>query len=300
MLGTAFPVAATLILGAYTVFHYRCENGTIFLHAAGIGSLIGAGLTAIPGLAIIIQQVQIGSPVLSGDILVSESAVGGALTGTVAGHLYGLTILEQRELEAQRDELHRHRQRFSVLNRILRHDIRNHVNVIVGNAQLLPGSKYDTEIKATIETHGQKIIDISRNARQIESTLRVDGDYAVTELQQIVSDAVDTTTVDRPDGAVDIQLEESGEVRSSGHLDSAVRNVVENAIEYNDSNNPHVTISAVTEAASNTVVLEIADNGPGILETKQQLFNNEKDQLEHSLVIPRQLLRGIRMGWCWG
>jgi signal transduction histidine kinase len=282
VVGSAFPAAAALIFITYTIFHYMSETDRVLLDATGIGTVIGAGLVLAPSLGIAIQQEQVGSPILNADILLLESAVGGALIGLVAGHFYGLVILEQRELEAQTQRLTQHRERLAVLNRILRHDIRNHINVILGNVDLLPQRENDAEIQANIESHSRRIIEISQNARQIETSLTEDERHTTTRIQEIVSDAVDTTTVDVSDAIVDIQLPDNTRVQSNGHLDSAVRNVIENAVEHNDSPEPEVTIAATTDAANETVSLEIADNGPGIPSAEQKPFHNGEDQLQHS------------------
>jgi signal transduction histidine kinase len=80
-----------------------------------------------------------------------------------------------------------------------------------------------------------------------EIAARVDSTFAVT---------VET---DLPDSAV---------VTANDGIRSVVDNLLENAVEHNDADDPQVSISV--RVAADTVVFTVTDNGPGIPEAIQQ------------------------------
>jgi len=57
------------------------------------------------------------------------------------------------------------------------------------------------------------------------------------------------------------------------------RNLLRNAIEHNDTTPPEVTVSAIVEGE--LVTVEIADNGPGVLDDrKDEIFGKGERGLE--------------------
>lgn len=279
---TGFPVVAAIALVSYPVLFRDRAGRHLLLHTSGVGGAIGGFLVSTPGIGVVFQQAQIGSPVINPTILLTESAIGGILIGAAAGHFYGQFLIERKELAAQRDRLGQHKERLTVLNRILRHDIRNHMSVVLGNVTLLSDRHGKGELLENIESHGQKVVEISQNARQIETTLTEDVPSASVNLADLVRDGVKATTIDIEGEAVDIRLPEDVNVQSNGHLASAVRNVIENAFEHNDSQNPEVIITATVDADIGEVELRVADNGPGIPKRERKALDTGENQLQHS------------------
>ena len=67
-------------------------------------------------------------------------------------------------------------------------------------------------------------------------------------------------------------------------IDFAVANVVENAVEHNDSANPRITIETrpVTENGTEYTELRVADNGPGIPDSETAVLERGYEtDLEH-------------------
>jgi len=80
-------------------------------------------------------------------------------------------------------------------------------------------------------------------------------------------------------------------VRASDRLETAVRHLLENAVEHNDAADPHVEV-AVTVGAE-TVRLVVTDNGPGIPDQlKQSLFDPGEDGFGGGLSLVYTLVTG--------
>ena len=179
-------------------------------------------------------------------------------------------------------------QRLEILNRVLRHDLRNGMNIISGSAEILERSVADEEsvqFAEAIQERAQELISLAEKTRAVERTLGRDG--AVTGpldivpcIERAADDAETTYDVD-----IDRSLPEEAVVRSDDYLETAIFHLLENAVEHNDTGEPDVSIS-VRESTreDDTVVVEVRDNGPGLPEAERELLDEDKEitQLRHA------------------
>ncbi|MEA1930652.1 MAG: PAS domain-containing sensor histidine kinase [Euryarchaeota archaeon] len=193
-------------------------------------------------------------------------------------HYADITDLKesQQRLAAQRDDL-------EVLNQVLRHDIRNDLQLVTAYAEMLA-----PHVDETGEAHRKRIVDSADNAigltesardladvmrsRQTETTSVVVSEVLDTQIAEVqaVSPAA-TITVAGP-------LPETAVVATS-LLGSVVRNLLTNAIQHNRSEEPRVTVSATER--DGWVEIRVADNGPGIPDSqKAELFGKGEKGLE--------------------
>lgn len=186
-------------------------------------------------------------------------------------------IRRQRELQRHRQELELLRQ---ILTRVLRHNIRNDLNVVLGHAQRLEEeSEGDTEGLSKIVENAKAIAETSETARELaaliersESPSRQD---VATIAELVVDEARDrfpdtTFVLDAPDGCV---------AYASSELQRAVTELVENAAEHNGSEDPQVRL---TVEQDETIRLVVEDNGQGIPENELvPLREDEETALKH-------------------
>jgi signal transduction histidine kinase len=171
------------------------------------------------------------------------------------------TIAKQKQaLESRNTE-------WEVLNRIIRHDIRNKMVLVQGFAELLTDS-VDGEDRDNLEKileSSQEVVEITKEAHVVAEALANNNEISLqsfdlrasleTELNQvrrIYSDATVTVDGEIPDVTV----------RANEFLSSVFRNVLANAVVHNDSATPTVVVSTSTTA--DTVTVKVADNGPGL------------------------------------
>lgn len=177
-----------------------------------------------------------------------------------------ITELKQRAqmLEAERDRAEALRQRLSVVNRIIRHDIRSAVNVIKGNADLA-GSIDDTtpDPLTRIQQEADRLYEIAENMRLIEKSFGGGSRRTTLDLAEIIDTTV-TEFADRyPKLDIHTALPRKVPVRADNRLDAAIENVFENAVVHNDSPDPTIWVD-VESNADDQVEIRIADDGPGI------------------------------------
>jgi len=181
----------------------------------------------------------------------------------------------QRRLEEQRDNL-------ELLNQVVRHDIRNDLQIVVAYSEMLDG-----RVDEDAEGYLQSIRESARNAVDLTATAR---DLANVMLQQH----------DRKTIALDRPLEQQIESIRSAHatavinvagsippvtvygnelLDAVFRNLLQNAIQHNDKEVPELSVSV--DRDDDTVRVSIADNGPGVPESqREEIFGKGEKGLE--------------------
>ncbi|WP_136717269.1 sensor histidine kinase [Halorientalis salina] len=195
----------------------------------------------------------------------------GLLTGTLVS-LRDVTERRQRE------------QRLDVLNRALRHDLRNEANVILGYAELGMQNHPDAEWVQAIQKHVSGMVDLSAKVREIEQALDGENvDPCPVDVAAAVREVVADIEDERPDLSIETDLPESMYVSAIELVDSAIRNALENAIEHNDNPDPLIEVSvSVRRTDGGDVAIVIVDNGPGIHEDEREvLLRGRETQLDH-------------------
>jgi len=185
-------------------------------------------------------------------------------------------------------ELKDHEQRLSVTNRILRHNLRNELTIILGEADYL--ARRDPEPADSVERilkAGERLQDVSQKARHIQASMRFDDDaLVVDDLVPVVESAVVTYRREFPDAVLRLDAPDRAFVLASDRkaLETVVRNVIENALEHNDTDNPEVEVTV--EETDGRVQLSVADDGPGIPSAEQEILRHgHETQLEHGSSI---------------
>ncbi|MFB6092227.1 MAG: PAS domain S-box protein [Haloquadratum sp.] len=187
----------------------------------------------------------------------------------------------------------RRRQQLQVLYRVLRHNLRNELNVIDGYADLLGSGNGDaaddTDARDRIVDAVENLLRISDKARQIESTFSDGGAISsMKPLPSVVRRQKQTVLDPESDVSVSTSIP-STECRVSAELGTAIRELLENAVRHNDRESPavRITVDVHADAAKPTATITVSDNGPGIPE-------NEKRVLEEGEESP--LLHGSGLG----
>ncbi|WP_193767587.1 PAS domain S-box protein [Halorientalis pallida] len=163
------------------------------------------------------------------------------------------------------DTVDRQRQ-LAVLDRYLRHNVRNRTNVINGLAELIQNESEPpvTDYADSIERAGATLIDNIEKEREITKLLRDDPEPTTIELTSLL-ESIDTELTRRyPEADITVTGPESVTVEAVPELSSAFEELVRNAIEHNESPSP--TVDITIERAADTVRVTVRDDGPGIPE----------------------------------
>lgn len=174
-------------------------------------------------------------------------------------------------------------QGLSVVNRILRHDIRSAVNVIGGNANLAMQSPAAAEeALETVLEAVRRLYGIGEKAQTIEQLLTAETSKTrVMNLSEMIDASV--TAIQNTHRHVTVDCDCLGEidVEVAIGFEEAIEHVLENAVVHNDKDEPKIWIEATRE--NETVEVQIADNGPGIPRDEIEPINAGRETaLQHT------------------
>ena len=179
---------------------------------------------------------------------------------------------------------HQFEQRRQVMNRILRHDLRNDMNVVVGHAEMLLQSDDDrvTKHAETIRQKALSLVNLGDKVRTIDQQLHgVDRQLRQINIAQIVREEISTIHDEYPGVIIRSRIDETSIIGNT-LIRTAVRNVLDNSIVHNDNSCPEIEVAVDRRHETNRVQIAIRDNGPGIPEGERRAITNEAETpLEH-------------------
>jgi PAS domain S-box-containing protein len=181
----------------------------------------------------------------------------------------------QRDVTARkrRDRL------LSVLNRVLRHNLRNDMTVVGGNAEVLAERTEGTagELAAAIADTAEGLTELSAKARSLEAAV---SDPAPLESRDVTADvhaAVEELRSDHP-AAFAVEAPEECHAVATERLRLAVRELVENAYEHGDSS----TVTVRVTPDEDSVTIAVHNDGPALPETERRVLETGRETpLEH-------------------
>lgn len=283
--GVAVPLALALVLfvGAIGIVHSGLLDRA--LQIAG-WTVLGTVSVVVAAVLNIVLFEELQPDFLLALFMIVNAAAGGA----AFGFFVGLYDAQQGRLRAQwKQESMRATalsQRLSVINRVLRHDIRNQTQVMMGFPDRWePETRDETRLLDRLKRASDRLAELSNDAYEMQSLL--EGETLGQEPVEVVSlarEVGDTVERDYPSLTVDYDLPDQQRVAASPLLDQALRQLLTNAAEHNDADQPRAIVSlSDADETAEAVQLSIADNGPGIPDDEPILDAGFiESQLEHS------------------
>jgi signal transduction histidine kinase len=271
--GGPFPVLA-VTLGAvlsltlaYSGFRLRTGGLSPAANRRITGwTLTGAAFTAATsGLTVLIRVAEghvVEEPVLG---LLVSTGVGG-IAGLVVGRFAVRAASEAREARRARDA-------FEFVNGMLRHELLNGVNVIGAYADELDRRADDGERAASDDVeairnaadHLAELVDSIRPAADAFAARR---SLEPIEVGALLEERIETARTARPSADIRADLAPDVHVEANEALDNVFANLLNNAVEHNDSPQPRVTVTLATD--ERTVTVRVGDDGPGIPDDRKE------------------------------
>ncbi|MFP8951373.1 PAS domain S-box protein [Natrialbaceae archaeon A-arb3/5] len=195
-------------------------------------------------------------------------------------------------------ERKRRQKRVEILNRVLRHDLRNGMNVVDGCAEQLAdtASAEDAMYVETIQERAADLVDLAEKTRAAERTLeRSDSTTDPIDLCGVARRAIARLEQRYPDADVSYSLPERRLVRADKDLETAIFQVLENAAEHNDLETPAIDISLRDRPDDELIRLSVADDGPGISDEERALLEEDEEitQLRHTSGLGLWLVKWV-------
>lgn len=181
-------------------------------------------------------------------------------------------------------ERRRHQRQLVVIDNILRHNLRNDMNTILGYADLLAEhTEGDLQEHAElIRTVGTDLLETVQKQREINDLFTTPVRRERVDLATVVSAAIDDVASDYPDVDYTVDLPDQLHVRAIPHIRLAVEELVENATKHAAVDDPSVHVTARIEG--DDAILEIRDDCPPIPESETRVLTGEvpMDQVTHT------------------
>ena len=187
--------------------------------------------------------------------------------GTELGVVLSLRDVTDRELREQR---------LAVLNRVLRHNLRNKVDVIKSHAEALDAD--GDEHPDAIAEAADEITELGYSARTIDGFVSETTETQRTDLVEVVETARADCAERADDVTVTTDLPATAGVETNRQaLRAAVGSAVENAVDYADS-----AVEIAVEPRTDGYEVVVADDGPGIPDRElESIDSGTETPLQH-------------------
>lgn len=208
------------------------------------------------------------------DVSVSHTTLNGC-------NLMLVTIRDNTEREQYRTQT-------DLLGRVLRHNLRNDMSVIMGNLISIERRVGNTDLEALAEKSIRKcegLLAMSDNTRKLNDILDSEREQIgmLVDLVPLVEEVVSEYDSENPRATVEADLPDTATVQASANVTWAIENIVENALEHAESD-PELRVEIRTGCVRDEVgrsewtTFTVADRGPGIPEHEVQVLEDDTNR----------------------
>lgn len=187
-----------------------------------------------------------------------------------------VTRLIERELKRERieDELAGHTNFAAVMNRVLRHNLRNNITVLRGRIQLLAESTDEVDAIEDVFDYIDEIIDLSEKARKLERIITADTESHTIAIESLIEEITGEVAREHPEASIAFEYDESITATVRKDFDLAITELLENAVKHSGEQS---TVSVSIEKQPNTFEIEISDDGPGLPKMEAEVLSTGRE-----------------------
>ncbi len=187
---------------------------------------------------------------------------------------------------------YRHKRQLEVMDNLLRHSIRNDMNVVMGTAdriiELIEGTgsgRADADIGSDAETIrrvAEDLLDTAEKQRDVIELLSRGGSPRPVDLRPIVREAVAEARRNDPASEFSVSCPSDVTAFALPELEDAIAELVENAVEHANTE-PMIDVTVAHDGEN--VVITIRDNCPPIPAEERHILADrcEMDDLNHTV-----------------
>lgn len=197
-------------------------------------------------------------------------------------------VLSTRDVTEHRER----EQRLRVLNRMLRHDLRNDMNVVLGYLNRYLDDDGDRADLERARDRAEDLLELGERAREMDRVLG-DDPTPLVDLDSLLADEARRFRERHPTATIHLETSADGDVPGGDDLALAVRHLLDNAVEHHDRDDPVVWLEAAPGRDDRVEIL-VADDGPGIPEAERAVLKNGAETpLEHGSGVGLWLVQWI-------
>jgi len=184
-----------------------------------------------------------------------------------------------RYLGTQRDVTERkeREQQLRVLDRVLRHNLRNDMNAIMGHAETIR-STASPDVASHAETiveKGTQLLGTADKQRAITNVLLEPPNRKSVAVDRLIQTVTSGVAEAFPDATIDVDCPGEVTAIASSRIGQALEELLTNALEHSDQDEP--TVRASVTDRDEHVRIEVIDRGPSIPEMEQQVGTSPRD-----------------------
>ena len=213
--------------------------------------------------------------------------------GDIGFALHSLELKAERERLAR--ELRQSVKQLQVIDRVLRHNLRNDMNVIKGLAETIQeASEGDVaERAATIVAESDQLLTTADKERKITKVLADSNPPKPIDIGAIIDHTVADLQERHPEARVTVEGTTDHSVKVIGSIGQALDELLNNAVIHSDRAEP--SIEVIVEDSDDSVAVRIADDGPGIPDMEREVLMEEAeiDPLYHGSGLGLWLVKMI-------
>ncbi|ELZ77143.1 PAS domain-containing protein [Haloferax gibbonsii ATCC 33959] len=198
-----------------------------------------------------------------------------------------LLVLEGHDITARKErerELRREQERLEFVNRIIRHNLLNGLNVVGARADIVEDFVDDAGL-----THLETIQGRVREMTELVGTMRTfmkvivereSHEFRPRRIDEAVDHGAESLRSETDAASVEVGRLPDVSVVADDLLDEVIEHLLKNAVQHNDKPNPAVEVEV--GAGDDAVELRVSDNGPGVSdEEKHRIVDQRIEDLSN-------------------
>lgn len=169
-------------------------------------------------------------------------------------------------------------QQLQTLDRYLRHNLRNKMNVIQGLAELIQeeGSPPVTDYADSIHDTSSLLLDNMKKERAITKVLRHNPSLKTIAVMSVLRTTVTELRRRYPHASITLSGPDEVSARCVARIGKLFEELITNAIVHNDGETP--TVDVTVEQNGDRVAVQVADDGPGIPEMEIGVLTGTEEE----------------------
>jgi signal transduction histidine kinase len=167
-----------------------------------------------------------------------------------------------------------------VLDRVLRHNLRNDMNVVIGFSETIADrtSGEISDMATRVKETALDLISVTDTVRGFERGVVDSTELTSCDVRSVVRSVVNDLRGDYPDTEFSIEADESLNVMATGQLELALSELGDNAARHGES----AVRYEVTTTDNDWVAVRVHDSGPGLPTTERTVLEAGRETpMEH-------------------
>lgn len=174
------------------------------------------------------------------------------------------TVIDLNRAQARRNARVAERERTQrkglvLVTHLLHHHVRNGMTIVNGYADELREDAPDEQVEA-IQSQADRVVNLVDNVRTLTRSLAGETEIRPIDVDRIAAETVEETRETYSEADIDLEADDAT-ASTDEHLRAVLKNLLSNAIEHNDRDNPSIEVE-VTDG--DPVEIRVLDDGPGI------------------------------------